>query len=113
MISELYIRDFAIIDELRLALDPGFNVLTGETGAGKSIILDAMALVLGGRADTTFVRAGAGEAYVEATFVLSPAVQAAFAELLAEQGLEGEDDEVLLLAREVRLNGRNICRING
>jgi DNA repair protein RecN (Recombination protein N) len=113
MISELYIRDFAIIDELRLALSPGFNVLTGETGAGKSIILDAMALVLGGRADTTFVRAGAGEAYVEATFVLPPAVQAAFADLLAEQGLEGEDDGVILLAREVRLNGRNICRING
>jgi DNA repair protein RecN (Recombination protein N) len=113
MISELYIRDFAIIDELRLALDPGFNVLTGETGAGKSIILDAMALVLGGRADTTFVRAGAGEAYVEATFVLSPAAQAAFAGLLSEQGLEGEEDDVLLLAREVRLNGRNICRVNG
>lgn len=113
MISELYIRDFAIIDELRLALDPGFNVLTGETGAGKSIILDAMALVLGGRADTTFVRAGASEAYVEATFVLPPAAQAAFADLLAEQGLEGEEDDVLLLAREVRLNGRNICRVNG
>ncbi|MCA9947963.1 MAG: AAA family ATPase, partial [Anaerolineales bacterium] len=67
MLTELYIRNFAIIDELRLKFHDGFNVLTGETGAGKSIILDAVTLMLGGRADTTFVRAGAGEAYVEAT----------------------------------------------
>jgi DNA repair protein RecN (Recombination protein N) len=58
MLTELYIRNFAIIDELRLQFVNGFNVLTGETGAGKSIILDAMMLVLGERADTTFVRAG-------------------------------------------------------
>ena len=57
MIVELYIKDFAIIDELRMQLAPGFTVLTGETGAGKSIILDAVMLLLGGRADTTMVRA--------------------------------------------------------
>jgi DNA repair protein RecN (Recombination protein N) len=113
MLAELTIRNFAIIDDLRLHFAPGFNVMTGETGAGKSIILDAMMLVLGGRADTTMVRAGSDGAYVEATFLLSPAIQAALAPLLQEEGLEGEADDVLLLARELRANGRNICRVNG
>ena len=70
MLAELYIREFAIIDELRISFLPGFNVLTGETGAGKSIILDAMALVLGERADTTMIRSGSDRAYVEAAFQL-------------------------------------------
>lgn len=113
MLAELTIRNFAIIDDLRLQFAPGLNVMTGETGAGKSIILDAVMLVLGGRADTTMVRAGSDEAYVEATFLLSPAIQAAVAPLLQEEGLEGEADDALLLARELRANGRNICRING
>ena len=64
MLTELIVRNFAIIDQLRLDFDPGFNVLTGETGAGKSIILDAVTLVLGGRADATAVRAGSDGAYV-------------------------------------------------
>lgn len=114
MLAELYIRNFAIIDELRLQFDPGFNVLTGETGAGKSIILDAVTLVLGGRADITMVRAETQEAYVEALFKLSPELQSAVHPLLTEEGLENEEaEDILILARELRLNGRNICRING
>lgn len=114
MLNELYIRDFAIIDELRLQIAPGFNVLTGETGAGKSIILDAVMLVLGGRADTNMVRANCEKAYVEATFTLNAALQALIQPLLEEEGLDEEDlDEELLLARELRMNGRNICRVNG
>jgi DNA repair protein RecN (Recombination protein N) len=114
MLAELYIRNFAIIDELRLQFDPGFNVLTGETGAGKSIILDAVTLVLGGRADITMVRAETQEAYVEAMFKLSPELQSAVHPLLTEEGLENEEaEDILILARELRLNGRNICRING
>jgi DNA repair protein RecN (Recombination protein N) len=113
MLTELHIRNFAIIDELALQFAPGFNVLTGETGAGKSIILDAMSLVLGGRADTTMVRAGHDGAHVEATFVLNPLLQTAITPLLVEEGVEGEDENTLLLARELRANGRNICRING
>ncbi|MEW5987652.1 MAG: DNA repair protein RecN [Chloroflexota bacterium] len=112
MLSELYIRDFAIIDELRLRFAPGFNVMTGETGAGKSIILDAVALVLGGRADTTVIRSGCSQAYVEATFTLSPGLQASLSPLLAQEGLE-DDGDTLLLAREVRENGRHIGRVNG
>lgn len=111
MLTELYIRNFAIIDELRLQFHTGFNVLTGETGAGKSIILDAVMLVIGGRADTSMIRAGAGEAYVEATFSLDTAVKASLLPLLEQEGLEEEGE--LLLARELRANGRNICRVNG
>jgi len=113
MLNELYIRDFAIIDELRLQIAPGFNVLTGETGAGKSIILDAVMLVLGGRADTNMVRANCEKAYVEATFTLNADLQAIVLPLLEEEGLDEEADNELLLARELRLSGRNICRING
>ncbi len=113
MLNELYIRDFAIIDELRLQIAPGFNVLTGETGAGKSIILDAVMLMLGGRADTNMVRAGSEQAFVEASFTLSADLQAAIWPLLEAEGLEEAGSEDLLLARELRLSGRNICRVNG
>ena len=113
MLTELYIRDFAIIDELRLQLVDGFNVLTGETGAGKSIILDAMSLVMGGRADTTMLRAGAEVAQIEANFTLSPPLQALLLPLLEREGLESEDPALLLLARELRAGGRTVCRVNG
>jgi DNA repair protein RecN (Recombination protein N) len=113
MLTELYIRNFAIIDELRLVFDAGLNVLTGETGAGKSIILDAMALVLGDRADTTMVRGGSDTAYVESTFHLDSKIRATVDPLLKSEGLEGDSDDLLLLSRELRLSGRHICRING
>jgi DNA repair protein RecN (Recombination protein N) len=88
-------------------------VLTGETGAGKSIILDAMTLVLGERADITMVRAGNDRAYVEATFRLASRMKEDLAPVLEAEGLEAEHEELLLLAREVRTSGRSICRING
>jgi DNA repair protein RecN (Recombination protein N) len=113
VLSELHIRDFAIIDELQLTLEPGFAALTGETGAGKSIIIDAVELVLGGRADATAVRAGADRAIVEAIFRLGPERRAAITPMLEREELEGDEADLLLLGREVRLNGRNICRING
>lgn len=112
MLTELTIENFAIIDSLRMQFAPGFNVLTGETGAGKSIILDAMMLVLGGRADTTMVRADCEKAYVEATFQLAPPLRTAVQPILDEEALDDGDDYVVL-ARELRTNGRNICRING
>ena len=113
MLAELRIRDFAIIDELQLTFAPGFSVLTGETGAGKSIIIDTVELVLGGRADSTVVRAGADRAIIEATFRLEPERQAAIGSVLEREGLEGDDPDLLLLGREVRLSGRNVCRVNG
>ncbi len=113
MLTELSIRNFAIIDELRMQFAPGFNVLTGETGAGKSIILDAVTLVLGGRADTTMVRAGCEEAIVEALFRLEPPLQQRLQPLLEAEGLDDEDAGTLLLSRELRTNGRSISRVNG
>ena len=70
MISELTISNLAIIDTAKVSFKPGFNVLTGETGAGKSIIIDAISLLLGGRADTVLIRAGCHKAIVEGVFVL-------------------------------------------
>ena len=113
MLTELHIRDFAIIDELQLRFAPGFSVLTGETGAGKSIIVDAVELVLGGRADTTSVRAGADRAIVEATFRLASGQRATIGPVLEREGLEGDNPDLLLLGREVRLSGRNVSRVNG
>jgi len=113
VLAELCIRDFAIIDELQWSFAPGFSAMTGETGAGKSIIVDAVGLVLGGRADSTVVRAGADCAIIEATFRLGPAQRAAIDPVLEREGLEGDDSALLLLGREVRLGGRSIARVNG
>jgi len=113
MLTELTIRDFAIIDELTLRLHPGFNVLTGETGAGKSIIIDAVDLLLGGRGDSTIVRAGAERAIVEGVFRLNASTQARLNSLLEANGLEGDALDILLLGREVRANGRSVGRVNG
>ena len=111
MLQTLRIRDFAIIAELELSLAGGFVVFTGETGAGKSIIVDAVQLVLGGRADATSVRTGADLALVEATFTLrGPAGKAAEA-LLDREGLGDEPGQVVL-GREVR-EGRSTARVNG
>jgi DNA repair protein RecN (Recombination protein N) len=112
MLQTLRIRDFAIIAELELSLAGGFVVFTGETGAGKSIIVDAVQLVLGGRADATAVREGAETALVEGTFVLQgPSGEAAEA-ILEREGLGDEPGQVVL-GREIRREGRSAARVNG
>lgn len=113
MLAELTIQDFAIIDQVQLTFNPGLNVLTGETGAGKSIIIDAVSLLLGGRGGADFVRAGAERASIEGVFRLDAESQSQVNPLLAQDELEGDDPALLLLAREIRSNGRNTCRING
>jgi DNA repair protein RecN (Recombination protein N) len=113
MLTELTIRDLAIIEHLNLRLHPGFNVLTGETGAGKSIIIDAVELLLGGRADSAIVRNGSRRAIVEGVLRLDQHTQTRLAPLLEEHGLEGDTPDVLLLGREVRANGRSVARVNG
>src|SRR5579859_2927855 len=98
MLSELRIDDFAIIHHLQLSFSAGLVVFTGETGAGKSIIIDAVDLLLGGRADPTFVRAGAEVARVEGTFTVEPAVQPAIQSLLAREDLlDGDPAGVITL----------------
>lgn len=114
MLIELTVKDFAIIDELTLKFAPGFNVLTGETGAGKSIILDAVSLLLGGRASNDEVRSGEAAATVEGLFVLTPgSTREAIQAVIDREELQGDSIDHLLLAREVRRGGRNICRVNG
>jgi DNA repair protein RecN (Recombination protein N) len=113
MLTELRIRDLAIIDQLDLTFAPGFNVLTGETGAGKSIIIDAVNLLLGDRASAEVVRAGAERTEVEGVFQLGVPLAARLAPLLVEHGLEGDQPDLLVLAREVRANGRSVARVNG
>ena len=116
MLHELRIRNFAIIDDLHLVFGPGLNILTGETGAGKSIIIDALGLLLGDRAAADWVRTGSELAEIEATFQLpvDRDLAAELQTLLDEQGLDDPDNpDWLVLSREVRLNGRNICRVNG
>jgi DNA repair protein RecN (Recombination protein N) len=113
MLVELNVKNFAIIDELQLDFDPGLNILTGETGAGKSIIIDAVSTLLGGRADSTMIRSGADEAQVEGTFHLDEVAKKALLPLLQKDGLEGDDEDILVLAREIRREKRSICRVNG
>lgn len=112
MLSELRIQDFAIIDRLELDFEPGLVVFTGETGAGKSIIMDALDMLLGGRADATSIRSESDLARVEGTFKLSgPERESAHAVLEREQLLD--DQDYVTLSREVRREGRSVARING
>jgi DNA repair protein RecN (Recombination protein N) len=113
MLSELTIQDFAIIDHLHLRFGAGFCVLTGETGAGKSIIIDAVSLLLGGRGETEFIRTGAEQSVIEGVFRLDEETQALVNPLLEQDALEGDDPAILILARELRREGRNVCRVNG
>lgn len=113
MLRELRIKDFAIIDELVLPLADGFLVMTGETGAGKSIIVDAVNLLLGERSDSTFVRGGADRALIDGIFDVPPALKDEVSAFLADQGLEGDTPDEVVLTREVRANGRSLSRVNG
>jgi len=112
MLEELRIRDFAIIDDLTLQLTSGLVVFTGETGAGKSIILDALGAILGARVDTTSIRKGADRAIVEGFFRLDGPEREPIAALLEREGLLEEPDRVWL-GREIRAEGRTIARVNG
>ncbi len=112
MLLELNIRDFAIIDRLTLQFDPGFNVLTGETGAGKSIIIDALGTLRGEKTDPTFVRAGSSSARVEGIFSLDDCAEVL--PLLDEYGLRDDEDDQVIIAREINATtGRSVARING
>jgi len=115
MLSELTITNFAIIDSLTLTFVPGFNVLTGETGAGKSIIIDAVSLLLGGRSEPSMVRAGSEAARLEGTFTLNESARESLAPILTREELLSPDDDpaTLVLAREIRREGRHVCRVNG
>lgn len=109
MLLEIAIRNFAIIEEISLNFEKGMTVLTGETGAGKSIIIDAMNLMLGSRASTEVIRYGAPKAEIEGLFSVDQ--NTALTQLLEDNGIEVTDE--LIIRREILQNGRSISRING
>ena len=112
MLTELRIQNFAIIDKLELKFGPGLTILTGETGAGKSIILDAVTMLIGGRADTTVIRTEAEYAFVEGVFSLKGPEKGALHEILKREELL-DDENYVTMTREVRREGRSIARVNG
>ena len=114
MLRSLNIRDFVIVDELDIDLDCGFTVLTGETGAGKSILLDALSLVLGERADPSQIREGKNKAEISALFSLDGSLKNLISSWLDEQGFNLEDDGAsLILRRIIDTSGRSRAFING
>lgn len=110
MIQELSVQDFAIISSLNLEFKEGMTVLTGETGAGKSIIIDAMGLLVGGRGSSDFIRDGMDRCRIEGSFYIEN--KEVMLDYLEEKGIEMPDD-LLIIQREIHRNGRNNCRING
>ena len=114
MLQTISLRDFVIVDQLELDFSPGFTVLTGETGAGKSILLDALSLVLGERADSSQIREGSSRAEISALFRIDPELIQSFGQWLDDQGFPTEDDgQSLLLKRTVESGGRSRAFING
>ena len=112
MLTELRVRDLAVIADVTLPLAPGLNVLTGETGAGKSMLVDALALLLGERASADVVRPGAQKTVIEGAFEFAPATLSRLLPPLAALGVEAEDGR-LVLKREVSGEGRSRAWVNG
>jgi len=114
MLQTISLRDFVIVDQLELDFSAGFTVLTGETGAGKSILLDALSLVLGERADSSQIREGSSRAEISALFQIDPELIQSFGQWLDGQGFPLEDHgQSLLLKRTIESNGRSRAFING
>ena len=107
MLELLHIENIAIIEAADIEFAPGFNALTGETGAGKSIVIDSLSAVLGQRTSRELIRTGAEKAFVSAAFSgMAP-------KLTEELGIQPEADGTLLLQREIQTDGKNVCRVNG
>ena len=111
MIAELAIKNFAIIESLTVSFEKGLTVLTGETGAGKSIIIDAIHLLAGGRGSQEFVRFGEKKAEMEGLFIIESKSHPAY-KVCEQLGIEIEDDMVVL-RREIHATGKSVCRVNG
>ena len=106
MLSLLHIENIAVIDSADISFDQGFNILTGETGAGKSIVIDAISAILGERAYRDMIRTGTGRASVRAVFTDVPELA-----WFAENGVEYDPE--IIIQREIYLDGKNVCRVNG
>ncbi len=114
MLEELRIQNFAVLDRLELQFGAGFNVITGETGAGKSILIDAVELLLGAKADPDYVRAGGERSLIEGVIKLDPRTRPNVMALLQREDLvDADNPDDLTLMREIRRRGRSTARING
>ena len=107
--DQLSVENIAIIEKLTVELEDGLNILTGETGAGKSILIDAVNALLGGRVSRELIRTGEDRAKVEAVFH-SPEK---LASVLSSMGIDTEDDGTVVISRQFSSTGKNICRVNG
>lgn len=108
MLRELFIHNIAIIEELALSFSPGLNVISGETGAGKSVIVGALGLLLGSRASSDILRTGCDRGLVTGAFDIDPSLQ----QKIAEFSIPDAEEDILVLSREISREGKNICRIN-
>ena len=109
MLELLHIENIAVIEEADIQFQPGFNALTGETGAGKSIVIDAMNAVLGGRTSRDLIRTGTAKAFVSAAFSgISPMLPG-----LEECGVAPDENGELMVQRELTADGKNLCRAKG
>ena len=108
MLAEIYVENFALIESLQMEFHSGLNIITGETGAGKSLLTDAVGMLLGGKGDKDLIRQGTGKALIEGTF--SGPFSAAVNDFCAENGIEGD---LLVVSREMNADGKNTVRLNG
>ncbi len=111
MLNQLYIENFALIDKLELDIEEGFTVFTGETGSGKSIMIDAISFAIGKRADKSFVRKGCKKSIIELTFFIKDNTKKLLEKILKEEDIDIEDN-MLILKREIYADGKSLCKIN-
>lgn len=113
MLIQLEVENVAIIEKINISMQEGFTVITGETGAGKSIIIDSLNALLGSRVSRELIRSGAEKAFVQGLFSYVSDNDNKFNELLESMGIEPQDDGSLLISRTFTESGKNICRVNG
>lgn len=111
MLLELEVKNFALIDHLHLQFEQGLNILTGETGAGKSILIDALNMAIGERADRAFVRTGTNKCIIQAVF--KPPQDKGIDAQLEAYGIDPDFEGIIVITREIYQSGRSVCRING
>ncbi len=112
MLCELRIQNFAVIKDMHLKFDPGMNVISGDEGAGKSLIIDALAILLGSRASSNIIRSKTSTARVEGVFWMPETISERLDQILKETDVEPEGDGILVISRDIQQQGRSIARIN-
>ena len=110
MLEYINIKNVALIQESEVVFGKGLNILTGETGAGKSLIIDALGFSLGGRANREIVRHGEEQAVVEAVFSIE---DKKIEKILDDMGIEHGEDKALIIRRTLHMNGKSVCKVNG